>query len=126
MADGYRTRDLALSEAQEAVHVERFYKHPVDSFYAGMRHAEGVIQRLREGAPSALAVEHANLQHEVALLREVLVFADGRSVGGGYRLADLYAADSEKQGVLERAGCHPRTSANDDAPAPDRELPNDR
>jgi hypothetical protein len=48
---------------------------------------------------------------EVEALRDVLNFADGRSVMGGYRLADLYAADADAQGVLERAGCHPRTIA---------------
>lgn len=47
---------------------------------------------------------------EVAALREVLVFADGCCVTSGYPLAYLYAADSDKQGVLQRAGCHPRTT----------------
>lgn len=51
----------------------------------------------------------AAMTFEISLLREVLVFADGRSVAGGYSLSDLYAADSEKQGVLRRAGCHPRS-----------------
>jgi hypothetical protein len=59
-----------------------------------------------EKAPWQWAVDLAD---EVAMLREVLVFADGLSVSRGFRLADLYAADSDKQGVLERAGCHPRT-----------------
>lgn len=53
------------------------------------------------------------LVEEIRALREVLVFADGRSVTGGYRLADLYASDSDKQGVMARAGCHPRTWAAD-------------
>jgi hypothetical protein len=57
-----QARDLALSEAQEAVHVERFNKGSLDSFYAGMRHAEAVIRRMREGQPNALAVEHSNLR----------------------------------------------------------------
>ena len=52
-------------------------------------------------------------EHEVALLRKVLVFADGLAIHHGYRLADLYAVDSWAQGVLERAGCWTRTG---DAP----------
>lgn len=48
------------------------------------------------------------LKAEIAALRDVLNFADGRSVGTGYALADLYAEDAPAQGVLARAGCHER------------------
>lgn len=82
-------RDLALSEAQEAVHVQRFAHKSreggtvggPDSFYNGMRHAESIIRAMREGEPSALAIEHRNLLDRVASQRtSTVTLADAEAL----------------------------------------------
>lgn len=70
-------RDLILSEAQEKVEVARWHHQDgtvggPDSFYNGVRHAAAIIRDMREGDPSALAFEAADLRRKVEELEHEL------------------------------------------------------
>lgn len=70
--------------------------------------AEAVVALIRKEVDMP-ASERDELMEEIAILRDILTFADGHSVAQtGYSIAALYASDAPHQAVLQRAGCHSR------------------
>ena len=72
--------------------------------------------------------ERRELRAEVDLLRSIVLFADGYVVQSSRQyemftvgLADLYNDTCDEAAALVRAGCYPRGSFKDDAPAHTRQ-----